>query len=497
MKKKHLYRLISLFCILPLLSTFLIPAWAADTKYEFRDVSPKDWYYSYASEVCSLGLMIGTGEDRFSPANLITSLEAVTLLARLHARSVKDGETALSGFTAKGGKWYQGYFDYCLAKGLLLQNQADMLISMAGEPISRAMLLDIFSTLPPSFWVEINTVSDNMIPDVSNGHPSAPSIYRAYRSGIVIGIDDKGTFDPAGLISRAEVAAIVVRMANPAKRLSVNLGGSEVTLWSADGHSVTVPRKDSAALIALGWREQKYPEKFDLEALLNDAILTPTKTGYEPLDKMVDAVFAKILNDKMSTAEKVQACYDYLVANFTYGSSPVAGKYRPIYKSNPYASMDPARKVKSAPSMSADRGYYYWLVALQDHALEGYTAMYAAEMLDGKVGWCDHYSSAFAVMMLRIGLPCFPLYVNSLLGSTYEPHMTTIMTVGGVDLNFDPQIEAVIVKSSGSNKHKRYGKMLSELSKELKNFDHLEDCRALFGECSYTASSMEKVMKAK
>ena len=122
--------------------------------------------------------------------------------------------------------------------------------------------------------------------------------------------------------------------------------------------------------------------------------------------------------------------------------------------------------------------------------------MYASEMLDGKTGWCDHYSSAFAVMMRRIGLPAIPLYVDSLAGNTYAPHMTSMMTVGGVDCYFDPQIEAVLVGKNGKNEHKRFCRPMAEMSAEYHVMgDDIAINKALFGTFVYDAEKMEKILK--
>ena len=59
----------------------------------------------------------------------------------------------------------------------------------------------------------------------------------------------------------------------------------------------------------------------DAEYVLNSAYLTPTYSGFEPCDKMVNYTLFYIVNDSMSTYEKVKACYDYLIDYSSYGDN--------------------------------------------------------------------------------------------------------------------------------------------------------------------------------
>lgn len=461
----------------------------------FSDVREGDWFYDSVYEVCLLGMMVGTNDGCFKPDGEITAAEAVTLLARMHASwkgSAKELETSAAGKK----KWYQGYFDYCVEHRLYTQDDAEAISARAGEPVTRAELLAVFSALPSAFWKEINEIPDGTIPDVPEYDPFASVVYRAYRSGILIGVDEAGTFRPDSRISRAEVAAMVVRIMKPETRIKKDFTDPEITLYAADGASVVVKSSMQQPYLERGWRAEPYPKKSSVDDWLNAVYLVPTVTGYPPLDKMVEHIFTEIIDFRMTTAEKVRACYDYLVdpAHFTYGSSPVSGSYRPIYKKNPYLSMYPKRVCTPVRALANDRGYYYFQVALADHALEGYTCMYASELLAGKVGWCDHFSSAFAVMMRRIGLQCFPLYLNSELNGGYGAHMTTVMTIGGIDCIFDPQIEQVIYLKHGKNTYQRYGVPLTKVGDWYRDMDDLENCRSLFGNFNYDLEKMKKLL---
>ena len=55
----------------------------------FSDVPASHWSYSYVQQCDRLGLMGGTGEDRFSPSGTLQAAEAVTVCVRL--RDLYDG----------------------------------------------------------------------------------------------------------------------------------------------------------------------------------------------------------------------------------------------------------------------------------------------------------------------------------------------------------------------------------------------------------------------
>ena len=83
---------------------------------------------------------------------------------------------------------------------------------------SAAILANAF---PDSALPAVNLVPDGSIPDV---YRSDTGIYKLYRAGILAGNDDAGTFRPNAPITRAEVATILVRMADPNVRLLFSLG---------------------------------------------------------------------------------------------------------------------------------------------------------------------------------------------------------------------------------------------------------------------------------
>lgn len=177
----------------------------------FDDVLPSDWYWKEVTAAWEAGLMRGTGGRTFSPGRTLTLAEAVALAARLHDR-FHNGSDTLS----PGPLWYRPYLDYALEQDILPALPAPETLN---SPVTRAgfaLLLD--RALPPSALPEINTVK--RIPDLPEHLSAGPAVYRLYRAGILAGTDAAGSFLPERTLTRAEAAALAVRMADPARRVA-------------------------------------------------------------------------------------------------------------------------------------------------------------------------------------------------------------------------------------------------------------------------------------
>ena len=207
-------------------------------KVVFKDVHPDDWFHDWVYAAVDLGLINGKGKDAegldwYDPDGKMTLAEAVKLAACMH-QLYTTGEVTLKN----GDPWYETYADYGRKQGGFLFPGSsgysyDTVMAYANEPITRMGFAWIFSyCLPREALAEINTIPENAIPDVQYDFESTVmeetrppveknygSIYLLYRAGILNGSDAKGTFHPESNIKRSEVAAIVVRMMKPEKRV--------------------------------------------------------------------------------------------------------------------------------------------------------------------------------------------------------------------------------------------------------------------------------------
>ena len=174
----------------------------------FRDVNASDWFADSVAESFSYGILKGKAPDRFDPNGNVTLAEAVAISARLHSIY----HTGVERFH-NGTPWYQPYVDYALKNGILKETLKDYT-----RAATRAEFASIIcAAFPQEALSQNNMVVSDSIPDVPSQLSNA-AIYQLYGAGILTGSDDKGTFYPNSNIRRSEVAAITVRMVDPAQR---------------------------------------------------------------------------------------------------------------------------------------------------------------------------------------------------------------------------------------------------------------------------------------
>lgn len=224
MKKRLLSLVLTLLLILGLCST----AFAAEgtdnfrqvntyTEGQFTDVNAGQWYAPTVRRAYELGLMKGTSGTSFSPNGTITLAETLALACRLHSTYYNNGAQFV-----QGSVWYQVYVDYAVTNGIIAAGAYESYTAKA----TRADFVTILAaSMPASALPAINTVEDGTIPDLGSGDGEAVwnAAYLLYRAGVLTGSDEYGTFKPYSSITRSEVAAIVVRMADASQRKSVTL----------------------------------------------------------------------------------------------------------------------------------------------------------------------------------------------------------------------------------------------------------------------------------
>ena len=405
---------------------------------QFTDVAEDIWYYRSVADAYELGLMDGTRADTFSPDESISVAELLTLACRL--LSIYSGDEA--DFT--GTPWYTPYVNYAVEEGLIARSQ----FSDYTAPATRADAAAVLGVLPESMLASVNDIQDNAIPDVAPGSTYYAPVYTLYRAGVLTGSDAAGSFLPDSTVARCEAAAIVVRLADPSQRQSVELSGQPVTLHADNGDRITVSPGEAAAYEAMGWQRSPFtvPSGGGAEAVLNAATLRPRTTGADALDKAVDDILTGILTDGMTTYEKVRACYDYLIGHVTDGSGTLRISGRGPYQNS---------------------GDYTLVLRAQD-------------VLEKGVGTSEDYAAAFLVLTRRIGLSCYVVDGEaSRSGGGWTGHSWNIITVGGTDYVFD--VHADDAASSGANTaHYRFCRTFDQVSQSYRDYD-AESAKSGFG----------------
>ena len=188
-----------------------------NSSHPFTDLAPDSWYYEDVYAAYEAGLMKGTGGASFSPLRTLTRAEGVALASRIHDLHANGRETI-----SAGSPWYQPYVRYARAQGILTR---DLSAAELSAPLTRAEFATFLArSLPGSALPPINTVE--RIPDLAESDLHGPAVYQLYRAGIFAGSDASGSFRPNRSITRAETAALAVRMTDPDRRVSFSLTGS-------------------------------------------------------------------------------------------------------------------------------------------------------------------------------------------------------------------------------------------------------------------------------
>ena len=207
MKKSGKWMLTMVLAVL--LAGSVSAAFARTNTYndEFTDVPDGAWYSAEVANSYEVGLMNGTGSGFFTPDGNVTVAEAVTVAAR--ASAIYNGET----IDISRERWYEPYVEYAKANGIIDDDFDDY-----DRPAKRCEVASLFAkALPVSYYDPINDFDE--IPDVSPSSAYFDDILLLYNAGVLMGSDSFGYFHPDDNITRAEIAAIISRVAFPVKRL--------------------------------------------------------------------------------------------------------------------------------------------------------------------------------------------------------------------------------------------------------------------------------------
>lgn len=231
--KKHL---LSLGLALALTIGLCTPAFAAEysadnfirTKTyagEFSDVTPDSTFYGNVAALFEYGLSVGKADGTFGLKDSVTVGQIVIFAGRVRSLYALGGtEAGAQQFPIQGQSAYVPYLYY-------LQNEGVLGGELEGQyalPATRAQVAHVLaSILPEEALPLINDdlitqcyASRQFITDVTEDTPYAQDILTLYRTGLSVGGDATGSFQPGAAITRGALAAMLTRMVDPALRLT-------------------------------------------------------------------------------------------------------------------------------------------------------------------------------------------------------------------------------------------------------------------------------------
>lgn len=166
----------------------------------FRDVNLSAWYRDNVAAAYELGLMKGTGQGAFEPGKNVTIAETITLAARLHSIYQADGA---SFECYDGGNWYDPYVNYARSNGLLSENYD------YSRPATREEFVHLLAKALPN--EALPAIKSAPVFDDAGRIIYSADVELLSQAGVITG--NGSCFLPKNPITRAEVAAVVTRMA--------------------------------------------------------------------------------------------------------------------------------------------------------------------------------------------------------------------------------------------------------------------------------------------
>ena len=201
-------RKISLFLSFLLLLNIFIPTVHAidfniddfgnpKTNVKYKDVSGNDWFYKEVIKVSEIDIMAGSAGN-FYPTNPLLVSEALTIASRIHS---KIGNKEIKDVTNAQVHWADPYIKYALSNGLKLQKKVSYDDIITRGEFVRYLL-----------WATgIKLKEETQLNDTYFMVEKEPTELEQdlFKTGIVIG--DSGGLRLGGMITRAEVATIILR----------------------------------------------------------------------------------------------------------------------------------------------------------------------------------------------------------------------------------------------------------------------------------------------
>ena len=171
----------------------------------FTDVPANEWYYQSVKDAYEFGIMNGNSAATFNPEGTLTVAEGITVSARIHA-NLTGGTIAPAE-----GEWYMQYVNYAIENGFMEADTFENYDRSIKRYEIAELLSDVCGELP-----EINAVDG--VYDVPT-----EKILKLYKTGILMGNDEYGTFNGNANLKRSEISAMAVRIADSSKRVSKTL----------------------------------------------------------------------------------------------------------------------------------------------------------------------------------------------------------------------------------------------------------------------------------
>ena len=213
---KSIKKLASAMIILTLSATAV--AFPAEAK-TFSDVPQSHWAYSVIDEASDDGIMNGKAAGVFAPNATLTRAEYATMLYNLAPESdvmkLVHGSTADNGlYDVDGNAWYADTVSWAVARRVFKNNDGSFSPNrtITREEMAVATYEFLHKYCDGKFVLD--SIYKGFTDDAAfSSSANRDKVYILVNNGIIAGKSD-GSFDPQGSLTRAEAAAMAVRVAD-------------------------------------------------------------------------------------------------------------------------------------------------------------------------------------------------------------------------------------------------------------------------------------------
>lgn len=177
----------------------------------FTDVPVNHWAYDVINEVSDKHIMVGVGENIFSPSSTLTRAEYTAILANL-SPDLDNGSFSGHYTDVPANAWYAESVEWVVTNGII-EIGSDGLFK-PNEPMTRELMADM--TYKFAYYKYTSQIINNV---TSAGYADQDQIDDKYEksvnvlthNGLMAGRGDN-KFEPKGTLTRAEAAAMASRL---------------------------------------------------------------------------------------------------------------------------------------------------------------------------------------------------------------------------------------------------------------------------------------------
>lgn len=292
-------------------------------KHPFTDVP--EWAESYVEDVYKIGIMQGTGADKFGSDGILTREQLVVTLYRLSGSRIKGTAESLSKSFADAADistWAYDAVEWAYREGITSGiAQGDSLIFKPKNNVTRQEAAKFFVTYID--YMDLAAPTDNKadIKDIDTVDAWAlPYVERCIAAGIING-DGNGNFNPRG--NTVRIAAAKMLACLPKER--------NVKMIAHMGYHEECMSNTVEAFIAAGERSY-YGIESDVRitadgqfVMFHDASITDAEGNTYVIreTKLEDIKDIRLLDNGVATEYKLPLLEDYIKVCKDYGKTPI------------------------------------------------------------------------------------------------------------------------------------------------------------------------------